>query len=92
MSGGSYGYCYSRVEEAYCNRMYDAEMEAMMSDLVDVLHDLDWWRSADYCEEDYRKSVKKFKDKWFKQSREERLAQIIDDKCKALRDELTKII
>ena len=55
---------YAEIESMYCGKMYDAEMDDMMADLVDVLHDLEWWRSSDYGEDDYRKSVKVFKDKW----------------------------
>lgn len=45
------------------------EMEEMMKDLVDLLHDLEWWRSADSDEKRYRESVNKFKKKWFKQTK-----------------------
>ena len=65
MSGGSYNYEYSRVEDQYVEMMYDDELNDMMEDLVKVLHDLEWWQSGDYSEDDYRESVKQFKDKWF---------------------------
>ena len=92
MSGGSYNYSYARIEDTYCGRMYDAELDAMMTDLVDVLHDLEWWQSGDYGEESYRKSAKKFKDKWFNRSRKDRLTEIVEQKCDALKEELLKII
>ena len=64
MSGGSYNYEYSRVKDEYCERMFDDELNDMMEDLVKVLHDLEWWQSGDCGEDDYRESVKQFKDKW----------------------------
>lgn len=61
MSGGSYGYIYSRLEEECDDRMYDAEMNDMIKDLCEVLHDLEWWRSSDYSEDKYRATLAKFK-------------------------------
>lgn len=66
MSGGSYDYTYQRVDEYYVGRMYDKELNEMMDDLVELLHDLEWWQSCDYGEDDYRETVTKFKKKWFK--------------------------
>lgn len=51
MSGGSYSYVYCRVEEECVNRMFDSQLNEMMKDLVDVLHDLEWWQSCDSSEE-----------------------------------------
>lgn len=68
MSGGSYGYKYFIVEDYYAGKMYDTELNEMMSDLVEVLHDVEWWQSSDISEEDYRKTVSDFKKKWFKRS------------------------
>ena len=45
--------------------MFDAEMDEMVVDFAKVLHDLEWWMSSDSSEEDYRQTVKKFKEKWF---------------------------
>ena len=69
MSGGSYCYMFNRIEEEYVGRMFDSQLNSMMKDLVEVLHDLEWWQSCDYSEETYRESVKKFKKKWFRQTK-----------------------
>ena len=69
MSGGSYNYMYSRIEYEYAGKMHDSQLNAMMKDLVDVLHDLEWWQSCDSSEERYRETVRKFKKKWFKQTK-----------------------
>lgn len=69
MSGGSYNYMYSRIEYEYAGKMHDSQLNVMMNDLVDLLHDLEWWQSCDCDEKTYRESVKKFKKKWFKQTK-----------------------
>lgn len=69
MSGGSYCYMFNRIEEEYVGRMFDSQLNSMMKDLVDVLHDLEWWQSCDSSEERYRDTVRKFKKKWFKQTK-----------------------
>ena len=58
----------------------------------DVLHDVEWWQSADISEEDYRKTVKRFKDKWFNGDRSERLKPIVERKIEGLRKELIDMI
>ncbi len=65
MSGGSYDYTCFRVKETYENKMFDVELNEMIVDLYQVLHDLEWWKSCDIGEEQYRKTVQVFKDKWF---------------------------
>ena len=40
-------------------------MEEFLIDFCKVLHDLEWWQSADYFESSYRKTLKAFKNKWF---------------------------
>ena len=92
MSGGSYGYLCYQVEDEYVGAMYDPELDEMMKDLSKLLHDLEWWRSADYGEDSYRKTVKEFKAKWFCGDRKERLEKIIHQECDKLRDELLKMV
>lgn len=92
MSGGSYDYKYYTVEEYYVGFMHDAELDEMMKDLVKVLHDVEWWQSADIGEEDYRKTVNEFKARWFNANRGERLKPIIERKIDKVRTELLNII
>lgn len=66
MSGGSFDYMYGRIEETYVGEMQDADLDEMMKDLCDLLHDLEWWQSCDYSEEQYRNSAKAFKQKWLR--------------------------
>lgn len=84
MSGGSYNYIYSSLLEECENRMYDAEMNDLINDLCEVLHDLEWWQSCDSSEEKYRATVEKFKAKWFKEDRT-RLKGYIDETIENLK-------
>ena len=82
MSGGHFDYLYYRIEETYKGEMEDVELNEMIVDLCELLHDLEWWQSADYGEETYRETVKKFKSKWFGKTEEERLGRLIDKATK----------
>lgn len=92
MSGGSYNYTCFRVEDEYVGQMHDKELDEMMRDLVNVLHDVEWWQSSDIGEDDYRKIVRAFKEKWFNQTRAERLIPIIDKEIDRLRTELVEMV
>ena len=89
MSGGSYNYMYCRIEDEYVGKMYDSQLNAMMKDLCKLLHDLEWWQSCDYSEERYRDTVRKFKKKWFKQTKIDVQKQI-ESKLEQTKDELLK--
>lgn len=69
MSGGSYNYIYSKLSVECEGEMHDAEMDDLIKDLCEVLHDLEWWQSGDYSEDQYRETVSVFKKKWFKGER-----------------------
>jgi len=90
MSGGSYDYICYQVGDL-SGRMYDKEMDLLVKDLADLLHDLEWWQSGDVSEERYRKTLEKFKTKWFG-NRNERLADIINESCNSLRADLLQMI
>ena len=92
MSGGSYNYIYSRLEEECDGRMYDAEMNDLIRDLCEVLHDLEWWQSCDTSEEKYRETLERFKTKWFKGDREQRLKEYIDEQIDIVRHQLYSLI
>lgn len=92
MSGGSYNYIYCRLEEECDGRMYDAEMNDLIRDLCEVLHDLEWWQSCDTSEDSYRKVLSDFKQKWFKGDREQRLKGYIDEQIGIVRSQLYSLI
>jgi hypothetical protein len=76
MSGGSFNYTCFRVENEYSGRMQDEELNEMLVDFCEVLHDLEWWQSCDISEEQYRETVAKFKNKWFSERDKETKAAI----------------
>ncbi len=78
MSGGSHEYIYCRLQEMCEGQMFDPEMDELIHDLCEVLHDLEWWQSCDISETEYRKTVFNFKRKWFHSKRSERLKKYID--------------
>ena len=92
MSGGSYSYIFSRLSSECEGRMYDAEMNDLIRDLCDVLHDLEWWQSGDSSEDRYRNTLTKFKAKWFKGDRQERLKGYIDEQIGIVRSQLYSLI
>ena len=65
MSGGSFNYMCYTFKDTYEGQMEDVELNELIDDLSKVLHDLEWWQSADISEDSYRKTVQKFKEKWF---------------------------
>lgn len=92
MSGGSYSYIFRELSEQCEGAMYDDEMNDMIHDLCEVLHDLEWWQSSDSNEATYRETLKKFKDKWFRGNRQERLKGYIDNQIGIVRKQLYDLI
>ena len=92
MSGGSHNYIFADIENQLCGRMSDPELNDLMEDISELAHDLEWWQSGDYDEEDYRKTVTKFKKKWFNSSREVRLKKYVAEAVKELKTDLYNMI
>ena len=92
MSGGSYDYICYTLEDECKGAMYDEEMNDMIKDLVEVLHDLEWWQSGDSSEEKYRETLAIFKKKWFHGNRKERLKGYIDEQIGIVKRELYALI
>lgn len=64
MSGGSHNYISYKLEEECAGEMHDEELNGLIEDLCQVLHDLEWWQSGDISEAEYRNTVDEFKKKW----------------------------
>ena len=92
MSGGSYNYEYCRFKEEYEKAMFDDEMNDLVKDLADVLHDVEWWQSGDISETTYRTTLRKFKNKWFIQQRNPRLKEYIDERISKTKRDLYNLI
>lgn len=92
MSGGSHNYICYQIEEYLVGQMEDRELDDLIKDIVTIAHDLEWYHSNDTSRDKYRESVRKFKDKWFKQSREERLKKYIEESIQKTKEELMDMI
>lgn len=92
MSGGSHGYIYSQIQDELCGQMYDAELNDLMKDIVELAHDLEWYDSSDISEESYKKTVTEFKKKWFKADRDDRLKSYIDKAVDKMRSDMYLLI
>lgn len=101
MSGGHFG--YDAVSYEVDGAWRDAELNELVGDLFfnaefsvrgygGLLQSLDFWICGDIGEGDYRDAVRRFKEKWFEGSREERLKGYVDDKIERTRRELYALI
>ena len=88
MGGGSHNYIYCNMSMELEGQMEDDVINEMMKDIIMLTHNLEWWKSSDYSEEDYRETVRKFKEKWLKPSseREETMKQIIKKSLEKLEE------
>ena len=91
MSGGCYDYGYYQLEN-YIGHTKDIEIDDLLKDLQELLHDLEWCDSGDIGEEDYFEKLTEFKNKWFKQSRNKRLKTYVNDEIIKLKNDLYKMI
>ena len=71
---------------------HDPEFAELLRDAAKVLHDEEWWMSADTCKETYLETLASFKAKWFGGDRVERLKGYIDNDIEKLRGELYALI
>lgn len=94
MSGGRFDYVDSRLKsEIYgwtdrpSNVFEDREISELVWDVLDLIHDYDWYVSADTCKETYLKAKSEFKKKWFS-NRGVRVRRIVDDAIEQCKNEL----
>lgn len=66
---------------------------AILDEVGELTHELKgkwcWWKSCDYSEDTYRRTVTEFKKKWFKQTKIDVQKQI-ESKFEQTKDELIK--
>ena len=92
MSGGSHDYVFCRIEEELCGQMHDAELNDLIKDIARLAHDLEWFDSGDIGNDEYKECIAKFKTKWFKSNRIERLKGYVDKGVEDLRKELYALL
>lgn len=97
MSGGHFDYMDSslkteifRYSDEPWNALEDPEISELVWDVLDLIHDYDWYRSGDTCEETYLKSKREFKKKWFESVRKDTIRRIVEQELSRTRGELYK--
>jgi len=66
MSGGRYSYLdISLKNEIEGDDFEDAEILDLVNDVLDLIHEYDWYQSCDTSLGDYLEAKKNFKKKWF---------------------------
>ena len=97
MSGGHFGYLEGSLQNemfgwtgTWHNVMEDREISELVWDVLNLIHDYDWYRSGDTSEETYLKAKDKFKKKWFGGNRGVRVRKIVDDALAEAKAELYK--
>lgn len=99
MSGGRFNYMDSSLMDeifGYSGKLRDVfedmEISQLVWDVLELIHDFDWYASGDTGEDDWLKAKAKFRKKWFETARKDRLKKIIDEKVEETRMELYKTI
>lgn len=95
MSGGRFEYADSRLKSEIFgyfadkpgNVFEDREISELVWDVLELIHDFDWYASGDTCKETYLKKKAEFKKKWL-DNRGVRVRRIIDDALAEVKAEL----
>lgn len=96
MSGGRFEYMDSSLKDKIFgwtdepgNVFEDWEISELVWDVLDLIHEYDWYASGDTSKEKYLKAKAKFKKKWFN-NRGIRIRQIVDLALTETKEELYK--
>ena len=94
MSGGHFDYKDSALKcemfgwaDKPKNVLEDRELSELAWDLLDVIHEYDWYACGDTCKETYLKAKDKFKKKWLS-NRGVNVRRIVDEAVTELKAEL----
>ena len=94
MSGGHFEYLDSRLKEEIfgwtdkpTNVLEDRELSELVWDVLDLIHEFDWYYSGDTGKETYLKAKAEFKRKWLS-NRGVRIKHTIDTALDEVRAEL----
>ena len=94
MSGGFFDYKDSSLmweiypDDVPTNEFEDREISELVWDVLNLIHDFDWYKSGDTGKEDYLKAKKEFKKKWFGSNRGLRIRRIVDEALEETKTEL----
>lgn len=87
---GCDGFLYGEYSKDYKipNVFEDREISELIFDVFMLIHDYDWYASADTCKDDYLKSKAEFKKKWLGNKRGIVVKRIIDKAIEEAKQEL----
>jgi len=95
MSGGHFEYLDSQLKSEIFgwddrprNAFEDREISELVWDVLNLIHDYDWYRSGDTCKETWLKKKAEFKKKWFGGNRGVRVRRIVDTVLAEAKQEL----
>jgi len=99
MSGGHFNYEDSRLmgtifdyKDKASNQFNDIEISQLVFDILNLIHDYDWYVSGDTGKDDWLKAKLEFKKKWLTGERSANLEAIIDARLVEVRDELKEML
>lgn len=99
MSGGHFNYRDSELkneifdyEDKPKTKFEDIEISNLVWDVLELIHDYDWYMSGDTVRSDYLESKQRFKNKWFGGNRDSRLQGYIDERLVELSEELKQML
>ena len=95
MSGGCFDYLDNRLKSeifGYCcqepkNIFEDREISQLIWEVLDLIHEFDWYKSEDTCKDTYLEAKAAFKKRWFS-NRGVRVKRIVDESVADLKREL----
>lgn len=95
MSGGCFDYLDNRLKSeifGYCcqepeNIFEDREISQLIWEVLDLIHEFDWYKSGDTCKDTYLEEKAAFKKRWFS-NRGVRVKRIVDESVADLKREL----
>lgn len=94
MSGGFFDYQDSNLKNAifgYSNELInvfeDREISELVFDVLNLIHDFDYYRCGDTCKQTWLKAKTVFKKKWL-DNRGQRIKRIVDMALAELKEEL----
>lgn len=99
MSGGRFNYMDSTLKSEIfgwgdnpINVFEDREISLLVWDVLELIHDWDWYASGDTGEGAWLEAKNAFKKKWFTTPRRDRLKKIIDETAEEYKQEMYKMI
>jgi len=101
MSGGHFNYQDSSLksemfgwsDRRFNDPMEDVELSQMVYELLDLIHDLDWYKSGDTADENYLEAKRNFKNKWLRNKNyNDVIKGLIEEEFENKKQELLKMI